>query len=286
MLEYLKRRGLPCHVTDRELRLALGLSQGAVSRLKVRLARQGLIAYVIRSRHGGTEYLPVQSAVQSGAKKTIYHINTNKPIERETRVRAREGACEDAVLAAWLKYRGRVLIEDEQAEMASWREKLGESRLIELIAAAWRRCTADRMSFGYFADYFIAPALSGAKKAVQKAEQKGKPAVKERSEKHEERRSPAAAEKPAGEIRKSIWADAKPAGDAGDILSGKGNEPMSGLLRVTVRKGNGKMPAAVVGNGVRSVLRNEDRMSVFASDDDSGAERRIGRTAQIYGEDV
>ena len=286
MLEYLKRRGLPCHVTDRELRLALGLSQGAVSRLKVRLARQGLITYVISSRHGGTEYLPVQSAEQSGAKKSIYRINTKTTIEREMRARPREAVGEDAVLAAWAKYRGRVLIEDEQAEMASWREKLGESRLIELIAAAWRRCTADRMSFGYFADYFIAPALSGAKKAVQKAEQKAKLAVKERSEKHDERRSPAAVEKPAGEVRKSIWADAEPAGDAGDILSGKGNKPMQGLLRVTVRKGNGKMPAAVVGNGVRAILRDEDRMHVFASEDDSGAEQRIGRAAQICGEDV
>lgn len=258
MLEYLKRRGLPCHVTDRELRLALGLSQGAVSRLKVRLARQGLIAYVISSRHGGTEYLPVQAAEQSGAKKTIYRINTNKPIEREMRARAREGVGEDAVLAAWSKYRGRVLIEDEVAEMASWREKLGESRLIELIAAAWRRCTADRMSFGYFADYFIAPALSGAKKAVQKAEQKVKAVLKVRGEKHEERRSPAAVEKPAGEVRKSIWADAKPAGDAGDILRRIGNEPMSGLLRVTVSKGNGKMPAADDSNRIRAVLRAED----------------------------
>ena len=258
MLEYLKRRGLPCHVTDRELRLALGLSQGAVSRLKVRLARQGLITYVISSRHGGTEYLPVQSAVQSGAKKSIYNIKTKQPIERETRVRAREVVGEDAVMAAWAKYRGRALIEDEQAEMASWREKLGETRLIELIAAAWRRCTADRMSFGYFADYFIAPALSGAKKAVQKAEQKAKLAVKERSEKHDERRSPAAVEKPAGEVRKSIWADAEPAGDAGDILSRIGNEPMSGLLRVTVSKGFGKMPAADDKNRIRAVLPAED----------------------------
>ena len=200
----------------------------------------------------------MQGAVQSGAKKTIYQINTNKPIERETRVRAREAACEDAVLAAWSKYRGRVLIEDEEAEMALWREKLGERRLIELIAAAWRRCTADRMSFGYFADYFIAPALSGAKKAVQKAEQKVKPAVKERSEKHDERRSAAAAEKPAGGIRKSIWADAEPAGDAGDILGRKGNEPMSGLLRVTVSKGFGKMPAADDKNRIRAVLPAED----------------------------
>ena len=298
MYEYIKRKG--GRITDRELSRELGMSIGAVQRGKVRLKKEGLISYEARSRRGGTEYRLEQSGAKSGAKKVIYQIKSKTTIERETRVRAREGACEDAVLAAWSKYRGRVLIEEEVAEMASWRERLGENRLIELIAAAWRRCTADRMSFGYFADYWVEPELSGAKKAEQKCGakkvRKHAPAaatIKEpatakvdRGEKHDERRSPAAVEKPAGEVRKSIWADAKPAGDAGDILRRKGNEPMSGLLRITVRKGNGKMPAAVVGNGVRAILRDEDRMHVFASEDDSGAEQRIGRAAQICGEDV
>ena len=170
LYEYIAARG--GRITDRELSRELGLSQGAVSRGKARLQKEGLIRYATRSRRGGTEYELVQSGANSGAKARILQIDNNISKERERRASAREAGELDTVLAAWAKYRGRVLIEDEKAEMAVWRERLGEKRLIELIGKAWRRCTADRMSFGYFADYYVEPELSGAKKAEQKAEQK------------------------------------------------------------------------------------------------------------------
>lgn len=173
LYEYIAARG--GRITDRELSKELGMSLGAVSRGKARLKREGLIEYEAASRRVGTEYRLVQSGAKSGAKAKILDIGNTRTREREERARMREGfECSELelVLAAWEKYRGRVLIEDEKAEMASWREQLGEARLIELIALAWRRCTADRMSLGYFADYYVEPELRGAKIGAKKAEQK------------------------------------------------------------------------------------------------------------------
>ena len=188
MLEYIARRGYGV-ITDRELRSALGISQGKLSREKVRLAHEGKLSYRVISRSGGTEYRAVQGAVQGAVQSGASKPKLTKVIqlrERETRPRVREGAEQDPVLAAWSKYRGRALIEEEVAELASWVAQLGETRVVELIAAAWRRCTADRMSVGYVYDYFIEPALegrsSGARKVVQrrgarKPVQKHKPAA-------------------------------------------------------------------------------------------------------------
>lgn len=206
MEEYIARRGYGL-ITDREIRVALGISQGKLSRLKVRLAHEGKLSYRVISRSGGTEYRPVQGAVQSGASKPKL-TKVIQMRERETRPRVREAAEQDPVLAAWAKYRGRALIEEEVAELASWQAALGTERLIELIAQAWRRCTADRMSVGYVYDYFIEPALegrsSGANKAVQrrgarKPVQKHKPAatpIKETTPQKSEVKKKPAVEKP------------------------------------------------------------------------------------------
>ena len=245
MYEYIARKG--GRITDREMVRELGMSIGAIQRRKVKLARSGLISYEASSRRGGTEYRvnakAEQKAEQSGAKKQILYISKYNNKERETSARAREGACEDAVLAAWTKYRGRVLIEDEVAEMASWRDRLGERRLIELIAAAWRRCTADRMSFGYFADYWVEPELSGAKKAEQKsgAKKVWKPApaaAKNEPSKAERVTANAGAiEKPAGGIRAFIRAKGEPVRNVGNKSSDAGAEAMPGLFGITVSKG-------------------------------------------------
>lgn len=252
MYEYIVGRG-GGRLTDRELCAELGLSKGAVYRTKRELKKAGM-SYTARSQRGGTWYegkkpgakkpgAKTPGAKKPGAKAEIYYINNISKRERE--MRACEAACEDAVLAAWAKYRGRVLIEDEEAEMASWREKLGEARLIELIAAAWRRCTADRMSFGYFADYFIEPALSGSKKPGAKrpgAKRMSKheaaavkePAPRNRREENDKGRSKGAAEKAAYGIRKGTGRGVEPGGSDGNPGGGTGNATMPRMQRAAV----------------------------------------------------
>lgn len=253
MYEYIVGRG-GGRLTDRELCAELGLSKGTVYRTKRQLKKAGM-SYTAGSHRGGTWYegknpgAKTPGAKKPGAKTEIYYINNISKREREMRARTREAACEDAVMAAWAKYRGRVLIEDEEAEMASWREKLGESRLVELIAKAWDRCTAERMSMYYVRHYFIEPELSGSKKPGAKrpgAKRMSKhasaadsvkvrtTATKNRSEENDKGRSNGAAEKAAYGIRKATGRGVEPGGSDGNPGGGTGNATMPRMQRAAV----------------------------------------------------
>ena len=214
--------------SERAICRELGISKGAVWRYKRRERKAGRLSGVPRSN--------------------ILYIADKSKEEREMCAHVREESEQDAVIGAWVKYRGRVLIEEEVAEMARWRAQLGEERLIELIGAAWRRCTADRMSFGYFADYYVEPALRGAQKAgrgngatVRKHKASAAP-VKvttttkpaERRKENDKGRHEDAAEKVAGGIRKPIGTEVEPDGSDGDIGGGGGKSPMPGMRRVAV----------------------------------------------------
>ena len=293
MYEYIIGRG--GRITDRELSRELGLSKSTVQRRRVKLARQGLISYKVSSRRGGTEYDVGQNGAKSGAKRKLVYIRNNNSQERETGARTREAVGEDAVLAAWTKYRGRVLIEDEVAEMALWRERLGERRLIELIAMAWRRCTADRMSFGYFADYWVEPEMSGAKKAGQKSGakvvRKHAPAaatIKEPATAKPERGSgnEGTIEKITGGIRAIAWAKGEPVGNDGNKTSAGGKESMSGMLGITVSKGGETRTISLcdVGNG--EDIHNGAAMPVYGKKGADDGECKKRDTAQICEQDV
>ena len=254
MYEYIVGRG-GGRLTDRELCAELGLSKGMVYRTKRELKKAGM-SYTAGSHRGGTWYEgknPVgknpgaknPGAKKPGAKAEIYYINNISKREREMRVRAREAACEDAVLAAWAKYRGRALIEDEELEMLSWAEKIGVARLVELIAKAWDRCTADRMSMHYVRHYFIEPELSGSKKPGAKTPgakrmSKHEPAAvkvtatKNRSEENDKGRSKGAAEKAAYGIRKATVREVEPGGFDGNPGGGTGNATMPRMQRAAV----------------------------------------------------
>ena len=293
MYEYIVRHG--GRITDREMATELGLSKSTVQRRRVKLAGLGLISYKVSSRRGGTEYGAGQKVSKSGAKSGILNISNYNAKERETRVRAREGVGEDAVQAAWAKYRGRVLIEDEEAEMALWRERLGEERLIELIAAAWRRCTADRMSFGYFADYWVEPELSGAKKAGQKSGakkvRKHEPAaatIKEPATAKTERRSgnEGTIEKITGGIRAIAWAKGEPAGNVGNKRSDDRAEPMPGVFGITVSKGGQTRTISLPCFGKGEDIHNGAAMPLLGDKGADGVECKKRDPAEICEPDV
>lgn len=221
--EYMK--GRVGRMTDRELMKELGMSKGAIYRAKKRLKKAGE-CYEVKSRRGGTWY-GAKSGAKSGAEANIPYIGNNSNRERDAC--ARECSPElGEVMAAWGKYRGRALIEGELAEMASWREKLGTGRLIELIAKAWDRCTADGMSMYYMRHYFIEPELSGAKVVGQKSGAK-------KVRKHE----PAAAKITAQEeqrngLRERIRADVEPTGEKPVEGNGRIGGDMREMSRVAV----------------------------------------------------
>lgn len=272
LYEYLVRRG--GRVTDRELVRELGMSKGAIYRAKQKLRAQGLISYTVSRERGGTAY----NLGHGGARDKILTIDIDHIREREAHAHTREGTGElGAVKAAWAKYRGRVLIEDEIAEMAQWRAQLGEERLIELIAKAWRRCTADRMSFGYFADYYIAPELSGARKVGHKSGARLDPNTKkapnskkvinaERRLKDEARGSLAETEKPAGGIQSTVRNKPEPVGGAGDMASGQGIIGLSKMHRVPVFEKHKLRNATGFGNKGEPPVHIPSSLSVRYSD--------------------
>lgn len=267
MVEYLAVRG-GGRVTDREISKALGLSKGAVYRGKKKML---VISYEVKSRRGGTWYGVCGgkpgakgggkpgAKEKPGAKGNILYIDHRENKERETRVREGAGQNLDAVKAAWSKYRGRALIEDEECEMAGWVEKLGEARLCELIALAWDRCTADGMSMYYVRHYFIEPALRGANKPGAKApgakkERKHEAtlapvkvtttATKNRSEEKDEHRKGETVRGAENGTRKAVRAGVGSVANSRANGNGEVSEALSRLRRNAVPKWKWALPGS------------------------------------------